>query len=138
MRFYTYRCLDCDISQHLELEATYPGLPPRHAICPVCQSLVEQDYVQKGVQVDAFRAYTERDFGAVPVEVTSKRHREELCKKTRSTYDTGRYVSSSKKRTPWEKDLTWEKVKAKAAENAALDRETGQVDVCGSSSEVLS
>ena len=121
MRFYIYKCWDCNVSLALELEVCYPGLPPRHAVCPACLSLAEQDYTQKGVQADAFKAYTERDFGSQPVEVTTKRQREQLCKETRSTYDTGRYVSSSRRRTPWEKDLTWEKAKAKAAANADLD-----------------
>ncbi len=120
MRHYTYKCWDCDVELHLVLTAHDQKMPPREAVCPICWSLVEQDYTKKGVQTDILEAYVERDFTSYPIEVTSRSQRDALCDKHRATYDTGRYVRPST-RTPWEKGLTWEKVKHIASQRETLD-----------------
>lgn len=47
--------------------------------CPDCKGKV--DRLIGGVKKDWFKVFTSEDFDGTPIEVTSKRHLRELCKK---------------------------------------------------------
>ena len=113
---FPYKCWDCNLSVDI-YRASSVG-PPRTIVCPKCNKLCEQDYTRKRIRIDVFKPYVEANLGTSPVEITSKRQREELCAAANATYDSGRYVRKQG-RIPWERDLTWDKVSSIEAETLA-------------------
>lgn len=127
MRFYLYKCWDCEMPIHLSLGSRDQKVPPRHAVCPGCLQLCEQDYTQKNVMADAFEAYTEKHLPGGPVEFHTKRQRDEVMASTNSTYDSNRY-NRGFKRTPWEKHLTFAKAASIASGRQAKDQHEPDLD----------
>jgi hypothetical protein len=107
---YIYKCWDCDITMELALPAKRPesSVP-----CRECGAYIEQDYTQKNVMPDIMETYVETNLTGQPIEMTSKRQRDQVMAEHGSTYD-GSHWTKGPSRTPWEKDLTLDKVKAMA------------------------
>jgi len=103
---YAYKCWDCEIT----FDHMFPARKPRKAmVCPECGAQSEQDYMAKNVSADVFNPYTEENFAAGPVEVETRKQRDELCDSGHVTYDKHSYARGPK-RTPWEKGLTWKRI----------------------------
>jgi hypothetical protein len=114
VRYYLYACWDCEIDIWLVMESRL-SKPPRDAVCPGCWQLVEQDYTRKNVMADAFKPYVERNLTGAPIEFQSRRHRDAVLRENHATYDTNLYGRAGNRRTPWERDLTWDKAQAMAS-----------------------
>lgn len=117
MPLYVFKCWDC--GERVEVFRKQMKAP-RGILCPSCGDPIEQDYSSKAVRADVFNPYIEEGFHNLPIEITSRQQRDQLCGEHMATYDR---VSNPRVRTraPWEKGLTWQIAQVKARDEASRE-----------------
>lgn len=99
MPTYAYTCTRCgaEADCYRTMDARFDA-----PTCGRCCKPMDLDFGATVAEqrVDCFQPYVEHHFGPRPVEVTSRAHREALCRESGLTYDT--MSRAAPKRTPWE------------------------------------
>jgi hypothetical protein len=85
--------------------------------CETCSELADRVFTP--VQISVFNPYVEVNFNGKPIEVTSKRQRDELCAKHHVTYDSTQYMRRPKRQSAVD-NLDYAVVK-RSAERGKLD-----------------
>lgn len=110
MPIYEYECPSGHITEGFHSMASYPA----SCCCGSCDAQANI-IISKRQYINTFKPYVDENFNGEPIEITSFRQRDELCKKHSLTYDSSRYVRKPKPKSAVE-DVTLDQVK-KAVED---------------------